>query len=156
MKLIGNPPINRFWFFLAKLSAAVCLLYFFSPFLFRNIPCYASPITTVTGVLLFLTGGAILWLGVANLGKSTAMGLPINDTELKTQGLYRFSRNPIYLGLFVMCAGSCLNAMHPVNILCACLSIILHHRIILAEERFLASRFGEAWEQYRRKVRRYL
>jgi protein-S-isoprenylcysteine O-methyltransferase Ste14 len=156
MKLIGNPPIHPFWLIVGKLSFVVCVLYFFAESLFGSLSHYESMSTKIAGILLFLAGGAVLFLGIADLGKSTYMGLPTKKTELKTQGLYKISRNPIYVGLFLLCIGSCLYAVHPVNLVCAFLSTIIHHRIILAEERFLASRFGSGWENYRQKVRRYL
>jgi protein-S-isoprenylcysteine O-methyltransferase Ste14 len=156
MKIIGASPIHPFWLIVGKLSAIVCVLYFFAEYLFGNLSHYEPMSIKITGILLFLAGGAVSFLGIADLGKSIYMGLPMEKTELKTKGLYKLSRNPIYVGLFLLCIGSCLYAVHPVNIVCAFLSIIIHHRIILAEERFLAARFGSAWENYRRKVRRYL
>ena len=156
MKIIGTPPIPLFWFAVGKVSFVVCVLFFFAEIFLGKLSYYQSLPFKITGTALFIVGGAILSAGISNLGKSTYMGLPTRKTTLKTEGLYRYSRNPIYLGLFLMCAGSSAYAFHPVNILCAILSIVIHHRIILAEERFLSSRFGEAWNAYRQKVRRYL
>jgi protein-S-isoprenylcysteine O-methyltransferase Ste14 len=35
-------------------------------------------------------------------------------------------------------------------------AVVIHHRIVLAEERYLAAQFGEAYTQYAGRVRRYL
>jgi protein-S-isoprenylcysteine O-methyltransferase Ste14 len=82
--------------------------------------------------------------------------LPDRSTELKTTGLYRFSRNPVYLGAFVMCTGSCLMALYPLNVLFLLITVGIHHSIIRREEVFLEGRFGKAWSAYCAAVRRYL
>ncbi|MDQ5986586.1 MAG: hypothetical protein CSYNP_02316 [Syntrophus sp. SKADARSKE-3] len=156
MKIIGTPPIPLFWFAVGKVSIVVCVLFFFGETFLGKLTYYQSFLLKITGMALFIIGGVISSAGISNLGKSTYMGLPTEETALKTEGLYRFSRNPIYLGMFLMCVGSSAYVIHPINILCAFLFIVIHHRIILAEERFLALRFGEAWTDYRHKVRRYL
>ena len=156
MAHVGKAPIRTFWFITGKLSFAVCALYFLVPRLACEYSLYVSPLTAAMGSVLFWAGCLVLCLAIMNLGASTYMGLPEEKTELQTSGLYRFSRNPIYLGLFAMCTGSCLYTVHPINLACAIVSIFIHHRIVLAEERFLESRFGDAWRTYQSKVRRYL
>ena len=80
----------------------------------------------------------------------------VGSTVLKTTGPYAFSRNPVYVGAALMCLASCLYVPHWFTVGCTVLAAALHHRIVLAEERFLAQRFGAAWDEYRSRVRRYL
>ena len=55
-----------------------------------------------------------------------------------------------------MVLSSAVLAPNPVNWLAGILCVGIHHRIILAEEKFLARRFGASWRNYRSTVRRYV
>jgi len=68
----------------------------------------------------------------------------------------RHSRNPIYAGGYLLLVGCCLYCPHPVVIVSAALAVLVHHRIVLAEERLLERRFGRAWLAYRSRTPRYL
>jgi protein-S-isoprenylcysteine O-methyltransferase Ste14 len=91
-----------------------------------------------------------------HLGRSVAVGLPERKTELKTHGMYRITRNPVYVGAFMMCAGSCLFSIHPLNFLLFAVAGAIHHTIIRKEEEFLIATFGKEWIEYSRRVPRYL
>ncbi|MBE0647923.1 MAG: isoprenylcysteine carboxylmethyltransferase family protein [Bacteroidales bacterium] len=103
-----------------------------------------------------LIGTLIMVIAFVNLGTSLRVGLPESATTLKTKGIYGISRNPIYLGVFLICISSCLFFPNPVNILLALYGMMMHNKIILGEEKFLAGRFGKEWEDYTKKVRRYI
>jgi DNA-binding transcriptional LysR family regulator len=83
------------------------------------------------------------------------MGLPKEPTTLVNEGIYRYSRNPIYLGLFALSGASLIYAFSPLNLVAAVASVAIHHRIVQSEERFLSETFPE-YESYRKAVRRYL
>lgn len=91
-----------------------------------------------------------------NLGDSLRMGIPSEDTFLKTGGMYRYTRNPIYLGGLSTCLAAVVWTLNPYVILLMLLASAIHHRIVLAEEQFLSARFGDAWTDYSAKVPRYL
>jgi protein-S-isoprenylcysteine O-methyltransferase Ste14 len=157
MTFLGMPTINRFFFYSGKFllffSWGVFLLSAIIPFrgMFTVAPVveWLSAILIVAATVLFIRA-------FADLGTSLKVGLPEEATKLKTGGIYRFSRNPIYLAVFSVSIASCLFFPHPVNIACSIYAIGVHHAITLSEEKFLAKRFGNEWEEYRRKVRRYL
>ena len=71
-----------------------------------------------------------------------------------TSSIYAFSRNPIYVGLYLILAASLIYAFSWVNLVAVVTAVVLHHRIILAEEQFLSLRFKE-YDAYRLRVRRY-
>ncbi len=106
--------------------------------------------------MLAAAGLLLLILGFASLGRSVAVGLPEEETHLKTGGVYRFTRNPMYLGGYIICLGSCLYTPHLLNILFAATAIGVHHLIVTREEQFLTQRFGLQWLDYSRRVPRYL
>lgn len=78
-------------------------------------------------------------------------------TALVTHGLFRFSRNPIYvsnlliyIGLSLVLRAGWALALIPVLIWMLCIGVIMH------EERYLEDKFGEDYLRYKRKVRRWL
>src|SRR5690349_17920731 len=97
-------------------------------------------VVVAVAALLAAAGLTIVIAGVYQLGESVAVGLPERKTELRTGGLYRFSRNPIYLGAFMACAGSCLVAPHPANFVLFAIAVAVHMWIIRREEDFLEQR----------------
>ena len=60
------------------------------------------------------------------------------------------------LGLYLLALGSALYVQCPINWILVIVAITVHHKIILGEEVFLQSRFGEEWIRYRKDVRLYL
>jgi protein-S-isoprenylcysteine O-methyltransferase Ste14 len=78
-------------------------------------------------------------------------------TALITDGPFRFTRNPLYLGLALLYLGIALwlGVLWPVVLLPA-LILLVQQIVILREEAYLESRFGEAYRAYRARVRRWL
>ena len=77
------------------------------------------------------------------------------NTQLVHSGIYRYSRNPAFLGFDVMYLGVLLLCFNPLLLLCTLFAIAMLHRQILQEEAFLPTAFGEAYTSYCRQVRRY-
>ena len=79
------------------------------------------------------------------------------STVLATEGLYRFSRNPIYLGFAITYAGLAIamNSVLVLLLLIPCLWVV-DRFVIRREERYLSARFGADYEAYRARVRRWL
>ncbi|HEX7486036.1 MAG TPA: methyltransferase [Vicinamibacterales bacterium] len=70
--------------------------------------------------------------------------------------MFRLSRNPMYLGVYATLAASVFYTLNPVVLVVGVFVALAHHRIVLAEERFLARTFGSDFAVYCRRVRRYL
>lgn len=78
-------------------------------------------------------------------------------TALVTGGLYRFSRNPIYLGATLVYLGLAAGlASLGVLVLLPAVLAALHLGVIRREERYLEEKFGEAYRDYKARVRRWL
>lgn len=76
---------------------------------------------------------------------------------LVTGGLYRFSRNPIYVGLTLIYLGvTAFFASLGALILLAAVLPVMEFGVIRREERYLEHRFGAAYRDYRARVRRWL
>jgi protein-S-isoprenylcysteine O-methyltransferase Ste14 len=154
---IGRPPINRWLFFKGKILLVTSCGFAFVQAWGVDLHSLAVPESALwLATLLIVFGGTLVALSVFHLGESIRMGLPTTKTALKTEGVYRFSRNPIYLGAYLIGIGSCIYCPNVINILSTIGFIVLHHRIILGEEKFLLQQCGDEWSAYARKVRRYL
>ena len=155
MDVIGKSTVSAPIFIMGKISLIGSALFFVLKW-FKDIPLLIeSRWMTTTGDILVTAGAVVLVVSIIQLGKSIAVGLPENATELKTHGLYRYTRNPIYVGAFFCCLGSLLIALHPVNLILFAVGLAVHLRIVRNEEVFLAKRFGRRWEDYAAAVPRY-
>jgi protein-S-isoprenylcysteine O-methyltransferase Ste14 len=155
--ILGRPTIVPLQFYFGKGTMAVTWFLFIMKSLF---PAYgyllpALQIKWISVVLLYI-GMFILISGLISLGASFRMGLPENLTELKTNGIYRFSRNPIYLGAYLISIASCLYFPDLVNFSFTVYSLFIHHQIIRKEEQFMTEKFGTPYLSYCSCTRRYV
>lgn len=78
-------------------------------------------------------------------------------SALVVAGIYRFTRNPVYLGMAMLSLAAALFfASIPAGLLTILAMIIVDRLVIAREESYLARRFGEDYLAYRRAVRRWL
>ncbi len=81
----------------------------------------------------------------------------LGDTELVTDGIYRISRNPAFVGFDLTYIGILLLLFSwPLAFFSAAAILALHIQITCLEEPFCTAAFGESYAAYRRQVRRYL
>jgi protein-S-isoprenylcysteine O-methyltransferase Ste14 len=112
------------------------------------------------GLALALVVGGLVLDGWA-AGTFRRIGTPPEPwkptTALATDGLYRFSRNPIYVGFAVSYVGFAvaMDSLATLAMLVPCL-VVVDRFVIAREERYLEARFGEAYRAYRTRVRRWL
>lgn len=108
-------------------------------------------------VLLALGIGTLAW-GLATLLRARTSVMPHRPaSRLVSGGPYRFTRNPMYLGMTLVYLGLALvlDWLWPVVLLPVVLAS-LTVLVIRREERYLAHAFGEEYERYRGHVRRWL
>jgi protein-S-isoprenylcysteine O-methyltransferase Ste14 len=78
------------------------------------------------------------------------------DTTLVTDGIYKLSRNPAFVGFDLIYIGCAFAFPNVLNIIIAILAVAVFHIQILGEEKFLTEVFGQDYTEYKSKVRRYL
>jgi protein-S-isoprenylcysteine O-methyltransferase Ste14 len=157
MKIIGKESIHPILFYSGKILGYLTWIFFLLSIfkvLIINKPPYF--IISIIGFTLTGIGFIITIISLINLGKSTRLGLPEEKTEFKTNGLYKFSRNPMYLGFNLLTISSVIFLWNIVFLLLGIYSIIIYHFIILNEEKYLKNRFGDKYNEYKKKVRRYV
>ena len=79
------------------------------------------------------------------------------SSVLITDGVYRISRNPMYLGfvLILLGIGVFMGSLIPFAII-PILAVLMDVVFIRVEERMLEEKFGERWVRYRKQVRRWI
>ena len=101
------------------------------------------------------------------LGKSGSVEIqaraetPVQGTKptrvLVTTGIHAWSRNPIYLGMFLVYGGIGIAVRSPwILILALPLAIVMRYGVVAREETYLEERFGDAYRAYKTRVRRWL
>jgi protein-S-isoprenylcysteine O-methyltransferase Ste14 len=117
------------------------------------------------GLILWTVGGGLILIGVALAAAGirsflrAATPVPTNEPTraLVTTGVHGWTRNPIYLGMFLVYGGIGVAAHSPwILILTLPLAIVIRYGVVAREEIYLERRFGDAYLAYKRRVRRWL
>jgi protein-S-isoprenylcysteine O-methyltransferase Ste14 len=123
---------------------------------------FAMPGTAWVG---WAAGGGLIVLGiavfVAGLGNFGRAGTPVPGNQpvsaLVTTGIHGYSRNPIYVGMFLIYAGIGVAAMSPwILVLLLPIAIVMQYGVVAREEVYLERHFGDAYRDYKARVRRWL
>lgn len=112
----------------------------------------------VIGLFFAVCGGALAFRGVTGLRDAgTSFRFHEATNSVVSDGLYSFSRNPIYIGLIILYFGLALALTSGWALLLFPLCMtVLRRGVILREEAFMEGKFGEAYRAYKAKVPRWL
>lgn len=140
------PPMQgaeKIMYLLYQVSTLVIIIYMFflkintgMPWLFIGVVVYSL------GVLLFI-------FSVVNFAKP-------DKYRICRNGLYRISRNPMYVAYFIYFLGCVFLTGSILLLLLLCVFAVSSHWIILSEERWCIEKFGAEYVEYMKKVRRYI
>ncbi|MDP9112810.1 MAG: isoprenylcysteine carboxylmethyltransferase family protein [Acidobacteriota bacterium] len=115
---------------------------------------------SLIGSVLALTGIATAVAGVVTFARAKTTVNPTTPqaaTSLVSSGIYRMTRNPMYLGLLLILTAWALYLSNVLPFLLLPVFILyLNHFQIAPEERALASLFGREFAAYRSRVRRWI
>lgn len=110
-----------------------------------------------TGFVLSILGLLIGFVAQLQMKNSWRLGIEKNaEMDLVTTGLFKLSRNPIYLCLTISLLGFFLIAPNILSLICCGLMLFGINDKIKDEEEFLIDKFGNEFLQYQNKVRRWL
>ena len=110
------------------------------------------------GVVLIAAGLTIIVAAIVQMRRAETNVEPWKPTtKILDEGLYAFSRNPIYVAMAIVYLGVAVlfNSFWFLPPLALVLPVI-HYGVILREEKYLAGKFGEAYLSYKTRVRRWL
>jgi protein-S-isoprenylcysteine O-methyltransferase Ste14 len=110
---------------------------------------FAGAVVAFIGLLYFV-------MAVAAMRDSWRAGIDSSQTtEMVSTGIYRFSRNPAFVGFDLLYAGIAFMYPNVLTIALTVAGIALFHLQILSEEKYMAETFGTEYEKYRKRTLRY-
>lgn len=119
-----------------------------------------SHLRLALGGTVVLSGFIFLVLGFTAFGQAQTTIDPVNlerASSLVTSGIYRLTRNPMYVGFTVVLVGWAAYLAVPWALLGSIAFVLFTTRFqIIPEERAMSSKFGQAYVEYKERVRRWL
>ena len=163
-RLMSNPGAeeitSRYFRLLPFLSLLVMVVYLL-PAQYYD---YLAPIHWLQTTLLQTVGVALMSLALiiivvaqGQMGESWRIGVDYDhQTEFVQRGLFKYSRNPIFLGVMLSVIGFFLVLPNAVTLVIVVLDLALIQVQIRLEEQHLRSEYGDLYKQYCDEVRRWL
>lgn len=147
-QLITKPP----HLFLGAIAIALTLNAFFP------LPLSLGVFTSSVGIVLCLCGVFLFTQGLRAFKAAKTSPNPNHEAvALIHSGPYRYSRNPLYLSLFVFLLGLALG-LDNFWILAMLLPLlgVIQFGVVLPEERYLENKFGDSYREYKTRVPRWI
>ena len=125
-------------------------------------PGIALPMALRVGIALVLAGAGVGFIVSARITLDRARTTwspraPGCTTSLVTSGIYRFSRNPIYLGMLLVLIGLVVALASPVAVVLSAAFVLYMGRFqIRPEEQTLSALLGQDYRDYAARVRRWV
>jgi protein-S-isoprenylcysteine O-methyltransferase Ste14 len=135
---------------------AILALEFLLPFNLMPPASVTNPLMWV-GLLAFVAGLRLAYWGRATFIRAGTNVPPSKPALLLvTDGPYRYSRNPMYVGMLLVVAGLTIGLSLEWGLIVWPLFLaVLHFGVILREERYMTAKFGAPYEEFRGRTRRY-
>ena len=137
--------------FLKAITVLIVVIEFISIFMVKPAE------TAVFGAVLGVSGIVVFFLAVYAMKDSWRAGLAREDkTRIITGGIYAYSRNPAFLGFYLVYTGLLLMFFNWPLFAITIIAIAGLHNQILQEEKHLSTVFGAEYMEYKQGVNRYL
>ncbi len=161
---LGKPTITPWLFFSSKIIVAllftVLLIASVDPDLFWWLPWRLQneipEVQRLMSAVFLAAGNLFLIPAYFTMSIFTRVGLPVSAHALKTDGVYRISRNPMYLSFWFFSVACFLLVPSLLPAILTLYCLVVHHFIIRNEEKFLENSFGDQYRSYKNRVARYL
>lgn len=127
-------------------AGAVCI------FFVKDVPMEGM---RIAGIIVGVLGVLFFALATIHMKTSWRVGIPEERTTLVTNGIYRWSRNPAFVGFDLLYCSICLMFFHPVLLLISIWAAVMLHLQILQEEKHMHDMCGEEYVNYRQHTLRY-
>jgi len=160
---MGKPTIQPLFFYTGKfLLFAVWALFAviavfpeyrsLVPFLIQD---FTPDVQKLLACVFLIPANLIIVPAYLSMGLITNIGLPTGKHALRTNGIYAISRNPMYASFFFMNTATFLFLPSLLLLVVMLYGMIVHHFIIIGEEKFLENEFGDEYRKYKARVPRY-
>jgi protein-S-isoprenylcysteine O-methyltransferase Ste14 len=155
--------VSPFWQFIMKFSSFLLI----GAFIWIALLIQEIGLIDWLALMLAIFGTIFVTLARRTLGKAhTFTGQCLEKPELVTQGVYRFTRNPLYFGVFLCEIGSSMLVLHQIPTLfpqsyqylliglatALLYAVTFNVKMAIREANYLESHFGDTYRQYRSSV----
>ncbi len=112
----------------------------------------------IAGIIISILGTVVFIKAVVDMKNNWRAGVSEKDnTNLVTNGIYEWSRNPAFLGFYLTYIGILLSFFNVFLLIVSTITIIIFHlQIVNVEEDYLIAHFGQDYIDYKKAVNRYL
>jgi protein-S-isoprenylcysteine O-methyltransferase Ste14 len=125
---------------------------------FIPLPFFPSRPSWIVGAILFIGGFSLGLPALRGMLKARTSPNPHRPvTALLTNGIYRFTRNPMYLGMLLMYSGLSIFFQNPWFLLFLPVLVWLFTTwVIIPEEKYLEGKFGNEYMDFKARVHRWI
>jgi protein-S-isoprenylcysteine O-methyltransferase Ste14 len=113
------------------------------------LPLSLGTVWFYVGFLIYLLGVIIETVAMMNFF-TTAVNEPAK------KGIYRFSRNPMYFGIFLIFFGTSIAFVSLIFLVLIAIFMILSHIVVVYEERFCTQKYGDSYQEYLNRIPRWI
>ncbi len=116
---------------------------------------FLTPELRITGIVIGILAVLFFASATITMKSSWRVGIPEEKTSLITNGIYKWSRNPAFVGFDLLYLSMCLLFFNIPLVLVSVWAAIMLHLQILQEEAHMHKMFGETYDQYKKHTSRY-
>jgi len=113
------------------------------------VPLQLGTVWLISGLVIYLFGTVFTFTAIRNFATSP-------EDRVITKGLYRFTRNPTYVGMILMHVGVAIACSSWLLLLLAAVLLILLNAVLPSEERYCLYRFGDEYQKYKNRTPRWI
>lgn len=110
----------------------------------------------IVGIVIGVIAVVFFALATITMKTNWRVGIPEEKTSLVTAGIYRWSRNPAFVGFDLLYLSVCLMFFNIPLVVISLWAAIMLHLQILQEEEHMHSTFGAEYDEYKKHTMRYL
>lgn len=150
----GNKPANVLFIerIMSVATVLVCVVGIFSIFFTKQ---YLPTAVRIAGIPVGILAVCFFASAAITMKSSWRVGIPEEKTSLVTGGIYKWSRNPAFLGFDLLYLSMCLMFFNIPLLLVSAWAAVMLHMQILQEEAHMHRMFGEAYDRYQKHTFRY-
>ena len=151
---IGNKP-KRVLIIERIMSAATVLTCVFGVGSIILVKKFIIPELRIVGIIVGVIAVIFFAAATITMKNSWRVGIPEEKTSLITNGIYKWSRNPAFVGFDLLYASICLLFFNIPLLLVSIWAAVMLHLQILQEEEHMQKMFGKEYEEYKKHTLRY-
>lgn len=134
-------------------NTLACIVGVLSIFLVKN---FIMTELRIAGILIGILAVVFFALATFTMKTSWRVGIPEEKTELITEGIYKWSRNPAFVGFDLLYISMCLMFFNVPLLVVSVWAVVMLHFQILQEEEHMHRMFGSEYDEYRKHTLRYI